>query len=408
MSNVAESSIPAGGARRRRRGAWIAAAVAIVVIGVGGAALALRPSGPQPLPPDGLFLAGTGADGQFADEHHGYVMLGRCPTDNCETWVGATDDGGRSWRVAMVPGLTFAKPTTERPASGPRGRLIVLDATRVVIDGYHDTPGFDSPDHHRWHTADGGRTWSSVAVTPIATVEEIPEHSLATVDYDDSHWAERGLIPGDFMVRIIRADGSSAVLATPPQLPRLTQYGDVTAGPDGYWLKGATDEGPVIAHTRDHGRSWTQLPMPDAVPVRGHGYDIYPADLATIYLVDHGAFLAWRSTDGGAHWEQLKVPFDSGGMDFGLEGHALPDGRLVVIKPVINGQDVRAEYLAITATGTTFEPVDPATLQAQLRNGVPQFGLQPGATDRAHAAVGVVTKDGWIALPFPCSLDSCR
>jgi photosystem II stability/assembly factor-like uncharacterized protein len=366
--------------------------VLLLMLGAGATAIVLRPwqSRGSSLP-DGLSLPSI-LDASFADAMHGYLVLGQCPTEVCETWVGATDDAGRSWRAAIVPGLTFPR---DNQVSAPRGRLLALDATHAVIEGYHDSP-WGSPDHHRWYTSDGGRSWADVPVLPVATVDELPADGHADADSvgDDAH---------TLVVRIIRHDGTSAVLAAPPQAdyPISMLLMDIASAPDGSrWIQGGDIDRLSIFVTRDRGRSWRELPLPAGTPVNGHGYHFFPTDGATLYLTDEGAFRAWRSTDAGQNWTELTVPFDNGGMDFGLNGFGLRDGRLVVVKPVVDAQSVSVEYLAVTPTGSGFEPVESSILRSLT--GRPTIVAQGTAMQRG-GPYGVQAVDGtWTALPFPC------
>ncbi len=373
-----------------RRRWWVPVLAALVLAAAAVAVVMTRPDAPSNPPlHDGLFLPSR-TEGTFMDADHGYLLLGRCPTEVCETWVGATEDGGRSWRAAFVPGLTFPRDVG---VTLPRADLIGLDAMHAAIETYETTP-FDTPAHRRWYTSDGGRSWSEVPVMPVATVDEIPDGHAYAAFLDTPHTVG---------VRIIRMDGSSALLANVPQSPYVTSWlsNNLIEAPDGsLWIRAAGD-GPgeqALYRTTDRGRSWSNVPWPGQSEV-GHGYRFHPGDGATVYLLDEGAFRTWRSNDAGATWSEIAVPFDNKDLDISFYGYSLPDGQLIVVEPMVEGDRASARYWALAPTGRAFTPAtDPPTPAPD----VPVLSSKPGE-NRPTPEWGVTGMDGsWTPLPFPC------
>jgi len=368
----------------------------VVALILAGAYLAVRRPDPQALPtrpilPADAWLLDPPAP-VFADADHGYLLLGRCPTTTCETWVAATHDAGRTWDGAMVPGLTFPSEA----GATPRSSLHALDPTHAVIESYDAILG--GPAARRWYTSDGGRTWTQVPTTPVETVEEVPPGALAGT----TTTAE---LPQRIVVTVTRLDGTSAVLANPPRAPGVASIlidGVVVAGDGSLWIQAGSDDDQWLFFSRDRGRTWSTLAWPPGQAVKGHGYRFEPTDGHTLYLVDEGAFRLWRSTDAGATWTELAVPYDNGGHDLALVAVGQPDGGLVLQKPVIEGERVSFEYYAVTPAGPSFQPVATAPAAgpaARLGNRgtheMPEYGLdQPDGS--------------WTPLPFDCRPGGCE
>jgi hypothetical protein len=343
-----------------------------------------------PALPGDVFLVDPPAPA-FADADHGYLLLGRCPGATCETWVATTRDAGRTWDGAIVPGLTFPSEA----GGTPRGSLHALDSTHAIIESYDAILG--GPAARRWYTSDGGRSWSQVPTTPVATVEEVPPGALAST----TTTAE---LPQQIVVTVTRIDGTSAVLANPPQAPGVASMlinGVLVAGDGSLWIQAGSDDDEWLFVSRDRGRTWSRLPWPRGQPVKGHGYRFQPTDGRTLYVIDEGAFRLWRTTDTGATWTELTVPYDNGGRDLGLVGMGQPDGRLVLHKPVIDGDTVSFEYYEVTPAGRAFERVEAA----------PTAGPTPRLGNRGTHEMpeyGLDHPDGsWTPLPFACRPGGC-
>ncbi len=345
--------------------------------------------------PDGLFLV-WGEHGAFADDEHGYILLGRCETEPCETWVGATADGGRTWHAALVPGLTFPGDVQ---VLMPRARLHVLGAQRAVLEGFDSQP-FGGPDHRRWHTADGGRTWVEAPVMPVETVDSIPEDSYVYAAIPPDPQA-----PGH-VLRIIRNDGSSAILATAPG--DLGVMPNVRHGLDGsYWITGSVS----AVRSLDQGRTWSVVPYPDGAAE--YSIEIYPGDGTARYAIWSGMFRVWRSTDDGANWTELDVPFDNEGTEMSLSWNGSPTGELILYRFLLSGPEpLRGhilDYYRLSESGAGFERIDFDGDGWYSSGPVPSVVAETPRAQFAGGPYGVLAVDGsWIPLPFPCRPENCR
>ena len=178
--------------------------------------------------------------------------------------------------------------------------------------------------------------------------------------------------------------------------------GVLTWTPDGNaWITPDNYGYPTVFRSRDRGRSWEPVALPDGLPVEGRAYAFVPASGTTVYVTDHEAFRVWRSNDGGTAWDEVDVGFDSAGAPVGPWEHGLPDGRLLAYKPVpTDSGGTRFEPHVITPTGSRFEPVDPASVRAAATT--PAFAREP--TTELRRPWGVSTPDGaWTPLPFGCT-----
>jgi hypothetical protein len=384
----------------RPRRAWVAVPVVVLLV-LTGAYVAVRrpwaapadrstPSTALPALPDDVWLVNPPMPA-FADADHGYLLLGRCPATTCETWVASTRDAGRTWDGALVPGLTFPSDVGRTP----RGSLHALDATHAIIESYDTILG--GPAARRWYTSDGGRSWSEVPTTPVATVDEVPPGALAGT-------TTTAQLPQQIVVTVTRLDGTSAVLANPPRAPGVASMlinGVIVAGDGSLWIQAGSDDDEWLFVSRDRGRTWSRLSWPRGQPVKGHGYRFQPTDGRTLYVIDEGAFRLWRTTDAGAMWTELTVPYDNGGRDLGLVGTGQPDGRLVLHRPVIDGDELSFEFYEVTPTGGSFERVAAA----------PTAGPTPRLGNRGtheEPQYGLVQPDGsWTPLPFACRPGGC-
>jgi len=377
---------------RWHRRVWLALPI-LVLVAAGSFVAVRRPwaHAVDPRLPADLFLVDL-PQPAFADPEHGYLLLGRCPTATCEAWVAATRDGGRSWSGAIVPGLTFPR---DEGVTTPRATLYALDPTHAIIESYDSILG--GPPEQRWYTSDGGRSWSEVPTTPVVTVDEIPPsaHAGTTPSIEQRQ---------QVVVTITRLDGTSAVLASPPQPPShptMLSGGVVTAGDGSLWIQAGDDDDTWLFVSRDRGRNWSLLPLPAGAGVKGHGYRYEPTDGHAIYLIDDGAYRVWRTNDDGQRWAELTVPYDNGGQDLSLSATGQPDGQLVLFRPIANGAGFTIELYAVTSTGTSFGRI----ADTQIHNPIPQLSSHVSAQGPSW---GLQHADGsWTPLPWVCRPKGC-
>lgn len=310
------------GLRRRRRVTAVAALCAVTVLAtLAGTISALRPSASAPpavpaLPPVGEVWLTLPPDVRFADADHGFALARSCPANQCQLYLAATADGGATWQRHPVPGEIF--PEEQRSA---QVNLRVLGPTTVALDAFDGT--------RRRFTTDGGRTWTSPRAEPQGTVAEIPDGGLAEVRSNTGR-------PIDIVV--LRPDGTSALLATPPPTKPLTSmWTNVLRGDDGSaWVYGGDDTRTWLWVSRDRGRTWRDVPLPGNAAGPGAGQGPHLEYGRIVYVVEtFPKRRVWRSTDDGAHWADIgrDLPADPGG-DAGLGAVACFDGTLLVYEPM--------------------------------------------------------------------------
>ncbi|MFC7245945.1 WD40/YVTN/BNR-like repeat-containing protein [Catellatospora aurea] len=311
------------GLRRRRRITAVAALGAVAVLAtLAGTISALRPTAgsvPPAFPPSSPAAEVSLTESPevwFADADHGFALARACPADPCQLYLARTEDGGVSWQRHAVPGETM--PAEQR---SPLLNLRVLSATTVALDSYDGT--------RRRFTTDGGRTWTSPPMEPQGTVTEIPEGGLAEVRSNTGR-------PIDIVV--LRPDGSSALLATPPLTRPLTSmWTKVVRGDDGSaWVHGGDDTKTWLWVSRDRGRTWRDVPLPGDAARAGTGQRPYIDHGRILYVVEPSPVRrVWRTTDDGAHWADLgkDLPPDPTG-DAGLGAVVCFDGTLLVYEPL--------------------------------------------------------------------------
>lgn len=275
---------------------------------------------------------------RFTDSVHGYALVGRCgpsSTDRCAYLLRATVDGGQSWQTRRTPLLTVAANavfSADLFAFGPQSLLVT-----------------DRGD--RWFSADAGRSWRDAPPPAAAALASLPDG-----------WALVGSCPYGFEttagcgrpIRVLDpATGREHPLANQPRL--LTAFGTeaVTAHDGSLWVTGGEPGTgrPVVAVTRDRGRSWRSVQLtPPATPLLGvtvvthdgrTAYAFVRAQAPTGVPVKNGLGAVWRTTDGGARWQRVP-PLFSGAQPRSLLGVALlPDGRLLATTEDVDRINVR-------------------------------------------------------------------
>ena len=219
-----------------------------------------------------------------------YVLaLGASDADNAwvTTTLGAgfvTRDGGLSWRqVPQAPGDTF--------------RFAFASATDVW-----SLPPFFDPQPSLAHSLDGGDTWTTVALPPIAAgfsgysddmLIVDPMHALVT-------GFESGFTdPADTTTFVSRrtlrltADGGATWQAVQPPADgasftwRLADATTVIAVSDS-----------VVQRTQDNGANWQAVPFPPGVSFLS-GFRAFTAQR---FVLADSSGRTWLSTDAGATW----------------------------------------------------------------------------------------------------------
>ncbi|MEO5881594.1 MAG: YCF48-related protein [Caldimonas sp.] len=218
-----------------------------------------------------------------------YVLaLGASDADTAwlTTTLGAgfvTRDGGLSWRqVDQAPGGSF--------------RIVFASATDVW-----SLPPFVDPQPTLGHSLDGGATWTTVALPPIATgfsgySDDLlfvdPQHALVT-------GYESGFDPSDPAVFVSRrtvrltADGGASWQTVQPP---------VTGSFFTFRLADATTviavDNNAVLRTRDNGTTWQAIPLPLGVM----GLTGFQAFTAQRFVLADFNGKTWLSIDGGATW----------------------------------------------------------------------------------------------------------
>jgi photosystem II stability/assembly factor-like uncharacterized protein len=212
------------------------------------------------------YSAGVGQTNlEFADETHGWLSTGY------DTGPGLlhTSDGGRTWRP-----VTIVKPAavaTEQPVIGYPILLGGNHALLPVFFGHRTGPNdFPISSRYVYSSSDGGSTWNNP--TPLNANGVQPTGDEWQNFYlDASHWW-------------------------------FTAINNRSAG------EPVTQAGPAVARTADGGKTWqvftdkkapTILQLSFSDPSNGWALAITGPDNTNILL---------RTTDGGAHWQQVQIP----------------------------------------------------------------------------------------------------
>jgi photosystem II stability/assembly factor-like uncharacterized protein len=334
----------------------------IVALLMSGAALAAPPADPLQVAAQPSRLAASSPLFAIARAGTRLVAVGQ------RGHVLLSDDDGTSWRQAAVP--VSVDLTAVHFASPQRGWAVGHDGAIL-------------------HSSDGGQHWSLQL-----------DGRQAAQRIVDAYAARAG--SGNAELDAVLSE-ARRMLAQGPDLPWLDVWFDDER--NGYAV-GAFN---LVFATRDGGATWT--PASDrvdnpkgyhlyALRGSGPGGDIYAAgELGLVLRLDRasqrfvalptpykGTFFgivvkpdlllafglrgnAWRSTDGGRHWQQTAT-----GVDTGLTGGALlPDGGVALVS-------AGGQLLVSRDNAATFVPIAAEKTQ-------PAFALMPAGANRV-ALVG--------------------
>jgi hypothetical protein len=255
-------------------------------------------------------------DGQFIDARYGWVALLRCTPpevdDMCALTYAVTDDGGATFRKlpveppstgATVDQLDRAESTqiyTLRELSSRSSAIYMFDATHLVFD-LRTLSAVE-----RFASADGGRTFTRVPVTPPGSVDAVPASDLLARSAD--------------RLGAMAPDGT---LHTLPHSPAGTTLLDMYRGRpvDGVLFAMGSNPPPDPADTRwfwvsdDAGATWqssnlgSQVSVDQFTVIGGDGARLF----ATSAVTDpDGRNYRWVEPGGFEHEASLLVSIDHG------------------------------------------------------------------------------------------------
>ena len=234
-----------------------------------------------------------GATVNFADGVDGFIVHRTGDTADPGSSLYATADGGRTWRTV---------------ASGLFPRISVRD-----YDFVDAKRGYAATDSHLWRTDDGGRTW---AVLPPYHSVGFAVCSLApappTSDLELASPLMYGLAAGWDTGARHTTDGGAHWTTTVPKLPTLgtSAYSEYYLDGDYGWIAqavgspAACSDHVVVYRTIDGGSSWDRIAsvtVPPTSPAAewSLGIDFLDSKHGWLYA---STGVLFRTDDGGAHW----------------------------------------------------------------------------------------------------------
>lgn len=276
----------------------------------------------------------------FADSEHGYALLDdpcQVRADGasyCTKGMVATEDGGQSWRHRPLPRKLWS--------SGGLAHILALLGPQEVV--------LDNEDGRWFYSANGGRDWRAVPLTPQPKIRSIPQQAALTGCY----------LPGDRcaddLLVIQPGSGRPAVLANAPDLDEMAP-GPIPTADGTWWVAGTAPETGrlTLAVSSDAGQTWTAAAVPelDSEGFQPPGLSVASGPgglyaLARGYDDEASQPLAalYHSTDGGATWQQTRSPAERLGplrVAGGLI--ATDDGRLLLTpSPLTDPANTRRWY----------------------------------------------------------------
>ncbi len=218
-------------------------------------------------------------------------VLGLGASDADTAWITTTTgagfvtrDGGASWRqVEQAPGGTY--------------RFAFASASNVW-----SLPYFVDPQPTLGHSLDGGTSWTTVSLPPIAA--GFSGYSDDMLFFDPAHALvtgyESGFDPSDPTLFITRrtlrltADGGASWQAVQPPGNGTSFFTFRLADATTVLAVGNAD----VLRTQDNGASWQAVPL----PLGAAGVNGFRAFSAQRFVLADYSGKTWLSIDGGASW----------------------------------------------------------------------------------------------------------
>jgi photosystem II stability/assembly factor-like uncharacterized protein len=238
-----------------------------------------------------------------------------------------TTDAGATWtNVGALDAHSWGS------TSGVGENLFEFADARV---GWFRTGGIAATgDSGLWVTGDGGHSWSSVTVSPPAGLENADVilgypvlfadgHAVLPVAFGHITDPAYGKDPNHLAVnaRYVYSSADGGLTWTNPQKlearglwPQGSQYMQFYLDTQHWWFTSVNDhpaDNPVpqgqqfVARTVDGGKTWQVFPSPAIIQMmfsdsqRGWAEAVTGPNNTNILL---------RTTDGGAHWQEVQVP----------------------------------------------------------------------------------------------------
>lgn len=373
--------------QRRRRSLVAGAAVVVAAVAAGAAVVAstgLIPGGardgaagatqpmadfipmPRPMVSPGSSGPGVGVGHMVAgDLHHLYWRYSDCQAGNdCAIGVAATADGGANWRSMPMPvpknslvilrvvgpRTLVAEVQTGRDTGGATGPTATPVAGSAPAATDESPQGSEGERDHFWLTStDGAVNWRKVDIREVAAIPA----GFRVLDY-----------PPDLeSLTVLAADpGSGDIVrlakAVPLRWARLVQGASASAG---LWVTGYTGHaiGPIheedgstsldkytftgsaVAVSRDGGRNWHQVALPEEVRASdgAPGAAAVAVSAEAAYAVGQvdGELRVYRSTDMGNSWQRTAARAQVGNRT--IEAGVRADGALLIQAGIVAGED---------------------------------------------------------------------
>jgi photosystem II stability/assembly factor-like uncharacterized protein len=259
----------------------VCALLALLLAGCGGS--------PRHAPRASPLAAGFVPEALAATGAQDLWLLGRVPCRGGRCFaVARTTDGGRSFTTATAPRLPAEGSQPELWRSGADDGFVLVPGKRPALYATHD----------------GGATWRRTLRGVVAFAAAGGNAYAVTADCSKTGCTR-------YRFARSRASGDSWTASPTPFTPDGSVL-DLSARGDGVWLLGTRAGGQARAHdalarSTDAGRTFSPGPGP-CYP--GLGGTLEPSAHGAVWAVCPTGMAAgaWRSTDGGATFRQLRTP----------------------------------------------------------------------------------------------------